>query len=177
MGSVGPYKRKKMVSEGDYSTHPGEVRVSSRMSTSIFKHDILSATGIVSVSHQVQENSPWIYPSVIRTSQVASGGKPPMAGFRKPYSKGYKREKESLIDNIDPLTGKRRYTRRKKLGNERRDTFDDFSGESEPDGDKLIKFHLSDNGVWRPTDDLRLMVNMRVVSIFSIIISYSSYVF
>lgn len=163
VGSVGPYKRKKFVLDSPISDYnSGEVRVSSRMSTSIFKHDITGAS--VALSTQAQENSPYVYPTAIRTSQL-SGGKPPMSGFRKPYSKGYK--KESTFDNIDPLTGKRRYTRRKKLmGDDRRDTFEDFSGESDVDTSEKAptKFHLSDNGIWRPTDDLRLIVNLQAVT-------------
>lgn len=161
VGSVGPYKRKKYRPEV-VSEWTGEVRVSSRMSTSIFKHDISGVPGTIPPS----EDSPYIYPTAIRTSQL-SGGKPPLSGFRRPYSKDSKGKgfKKDSFDNIDPLTGKRRYTKRKKGDNRRETLTEDNSGDSEPEAepDKPIKFHLSDNGIWRPTDDLRLIVNMEAV--------------
>jgi hypothetical protein len=141
------------------------------VSTSIFKHDITGAS--IGSSSQAQENSPYIYPTVFRTTHL-TGGKPPMGGFRSTSTTATKginnKNISSSFDNIDPLTGKRRYTRRKKFSYERRDTYEDFNysgAESDIEVDKQpTKFHLSDNGIWRPTDDLRLIVNLQAVHAF-----------
>jgi len=151
VGSTCKYKKTSPINSSEGPMQGSEVRVSSRSSSSIFKHD-----GFSPVSNLSDDSSQWIYPSPFRISHT-SGGKPPMVHHHKPYSKS--QQKKGIV-NIDPLTGKRRYTKRKKIGLEKKQKGVHFEMD-----DGRPRQHLSDNGVWRPTDDLRLIVNTIAVLI------------
>jgi len=81
-----------------------------------------------------------------------------MTGNQGGYSKG----KKHGVDSADPLTGKRKYMRRKKYGFDKRSYYRE---DIEQNDQSVQSQHLSDKGIWRPTDDLRLIINTIAVSI------------
>lgn len=71
---------------------------------------------------------------------------------RMSTSSGYRRRQISSGSNID--TSKRRLTRKKRWESE------EASGFSTPTSESAKKNHLSENNVWNPIDDYRLLINM-----------------
>jgi len=107
-----------------------------------------------------------------------SKGKPPLGVAPAFVSSGRGRKKGSLgskniggktnikkaINNIDPLTGKRRYTRKKRFTMDNKKLV--YRRYSSPERKKTPR--LSDKGIWKPTDDLRLIANVLMVLLVNI---------